>query len=341
MLYVQESLDPEFTILRAETSVYPHLAEPTRDGLRRRLAGDDAFEQVVEVTVPEGHVVASGLELLGERTADGWATWRYRSREPSSQIVLPVARYEVIELGRTRVYHFPEDREGAERVAGGIADAMALLERWFGPLRDSSSFAVAEIPEWHGSQALRPTVIQEATAFRDESAMRELYHEVSHFWNVDEPSLTASRWNEGLATYLQELIQQELHSDPGRLDREMERDLRGLRDQLERHPEYRGVPLIEAGERDLTSVLSYRGAGLMFGLLHHRLGSERLFSLLGDFYQERHASGATSQEFADFLLSRAPEARAIVDEWFVGGTYSALILEGMAFQALVGRYRDR
>jgi hypothetical protein len=338
MLYVQESLDPDFTIIRAETSSYPHLAEPTRKGLRERLAGGDSFDQVLEVAVPEGLVVASGLELTSKNTVDGWTTWAFRSREPSFQILLPVAPYEVIEVGPSRVYHFPEDRAGAQRVSQGITDAMALYKSWFGALRDQSSFAVVEIPEWHGSQALRPTVIQEATAFRDASAMAELYHEVSHFWNVADPSLTPSRWNEGLAMYLQELTQQVLQGDTAGLERAWDRDRQALARELDEHPEYRDVPLIQAGEKGLTSVLSYRGGGLMFALLHHRLGQERLLSELREFYQSYFKSGATSKEFADFIVARAPDARRIVDEWFLGSTYSKLLLDGLDFAALVKRY---
>ncbi len=106
MLYVQESLDPDFSIIRAETSSYPHLAEPTRESLRESFGERDGFDQVLEVTVPEGLVVASGLELTGKNTADGWTTWAYRSRKPNGQILLPVAPYEVIEVGSNRIYHF-------------------------------------------------------------------------------------------------------------------------------------------------------------------------------------------------------------------------------------------
>jgi hypothetical protein len=339
MLYVRDSLDPEFTIIRSESASYPHLAEPTKESFRHRLAGNDVFDHVVTVTVPETHVVASGLELIERETRDEWTTWVYRSRQPSFQIVVPVAPYDTIETADARVYYFPEDREGAERVSQGITDTMELYERWFGALHDRSFLAVVEIPEWYGSQALRPTVIQDARAFRDPSAMLELYHEISHFWNVPDPEPAASRWNEGLAMYLQQITRVALDEDTGELSVVWERAFKGLKEQFEEHPDYRGVPLAKAGAMELTSVLSYRGGQLMFALLDHRLGQAQLLDMLKNFYRKYVESGATSKEFADFVVTHTPGAKPIIDEWFLGSEYSDLVLAAADYAALAERYQ--
>ena len=340
MLYVQDSLDPEFTIIRAESAIYPHLADPTRESLQYRFGrGGDDFDQTVSITVPDGVVVASGLLLSDKQTKDGSATWHYRSRDPNTQIILPMAPYEVIESAAARVYFFPGDREGAQRVAEGIGGARTMLEEWFGPLHEDPSFAVVEIPAWYGSQALRPTVILDARAFQDARAMPQLYHEISHFWNVRDPSPAPCRWDEGLAMYLQEVVQGELDGNSEDLIVAWNDGLQGLNRELKDHPEYRDVPLIRAGERNLTSVLSYRAGQLMFALLEHRLGRHRLLEVLGAFYQKYAASGATSEEFADFVLVHAPSARRVIDEWFLGSAYSDLVLAEKDFDALVERYQ--
>lgn len=78
----------------------------------------------------------------------------------------------------------------------------------------------------------------------------------------------------------------------------------------------------------------------MFALLHHRLGRDHLLALLREFYQGHVAAGATSEEFADFVVTRAPAARRIIDEWFLGSEYSNLILGEPSFAALVPRYQE-
>ena len=342
MLYVQDSLDPDFTIIRAESAVYPQLADPTEESLLYRFGrGGDVFDQVISVTVPEDVVVASGLILGDKQTKDGFTTWQYRSRDPNTQIILPIARYEVIESVAGQVYYFPADREGAQRVAEGIVDARRMFEEWFGPLHEDPSFAVVEIPTWYGSQALRPTVILDARAFQDATAMPQLYHEISHFWNVRDPSPAPSRWDEGLAMYLQEVVQGELGGNTENLVDTWNNGLQRLKRELEEHPEYRGVPLVRAGERNLTSVLSYRAGQLMFALLEHHLGRGKLLEVLGDFYQKYAASGATSEEFGEFVLLRAPSAKRIIDEWFLGSDYSDLVLAEPDFDALVLRYHPK
>jgi len=339
MLYVQDSLDPDFTIIRAESAIYPHLADPTGESLQYRFGrGGDDFDQNIFITVPDDVVVASGLVLSDKQTKDGFATWHYRSRNPNTQITLTIAPYEVIESDAARVYFFPGDREGAQRVAEGIGGAQTMFEQWFGPLHEDLSFAVVEIPEWYGSQALRPTVILDATAFKDARAMPQLYHEISHFWNVRDPSPTPCRWDEGLAMYLQEVVQGEQDGNSEDLAATWNDGFQGLKRELEEHPEYREVPLIRAGERNLTSVLSYRAGQLMFALLERRLGRQQLLEVLGAFYQEYAASGATSEEFAEFVLLQAPSAKRIIDEWFLGSAYSDLVLAEPDFDALVLRY---
>jgi hypothetical protein len=160
--------------------------------------------------------------------------------------------------------------------------------------------------------------------------MPELYHEISHFWNVKDPSLTPSRWSEGLAMYLQEIVWRELDEDSEDLGSTWNNAFQGLKRQLDEHPEYRDVPLIQSGERNLTSVLSYRGGQLMFALLERGLGQQRLLELLG-----------TSEEFAEFVVSQAPNAKRVIDEWFLGSAYSDLVLAEPDFDALVLRYQSK
>jgi hypothetical protein len=79
----------------------------------------------------------------------------------------------------------------------------------------------------------------------------------------------------------------------------------------------------------------------MFALLERGLGQQRLLELLGAFYQRYAASGATSEEFAEFVVSQAPNAKRVIDEWFLGSAYSDLVLAEPDFDALVLRYQSK
>ncbi len=338
MLYVQDGLNPAFTILRAEAAAYPLLAEPDQDAVEYAFGRGDGFDQRLEVTVPEGLRVASGQELVSTRRGGGKVTYVYRSRAPLAQIILPIAAYRTLDVGPAHLYFFPEDSAGAARVADGIRRSLDLYTGWFGPLRDTASFAIAEIPELFGSQALRPTIIQESTAFKDASGMTELYHEISHLWNVDDTDPHPSRWNEGLAMYLQEVVQERIGDEPGRLQRKVDRDIGSLRTWLAAHPEAQAVPIDQAGVRGLTSVISYTAGEIFFALLDRRLGGDRLRALLDEYSRTRAVHGGGAADFASFMTGKAPEARPIFADWFTGGAYSALILQGMDLGALAARY---
>ena len=137
----------------------------------------------------------------------------------------------------------------------------------------------------------------------------------------------------------QEIVRRELDKDAEDLASAWNKAFQSFKRRLDEHPEYRDVPLIQAGERNLTSVLSYRGGQLMFALLQDRLGQQRLLELLKAFYQEHAASGATSEEFAEFIVLQAPSAKRIIDEWFLGSDYSELVVAEPDFDSLVLRYQ--
>ncbi len=134
------------------------------------------------------------------------------------------------------------------------------------------------------------------------------------------------------------MLAEELDADTGRLALSMDRYVTSLRNHLTENPSHRDIPLIEAGARDVTSTFSYVGGAIFFGLLQHRVGQARLLSILGAFYQQHYAAGATSKQFAEFVVAEAPAARPIIEQWFLGHAYATLLLQGLTFDELVTRY---
>lgn len=104
--------------------------------------------------------MASRCPVLGPRC-------RASDRPAVPFLNLPIAEYGLLEQQGIRVYYFPADKAGAERVLERSLQALRLLSDWFGPLDSQPRFAIMEIPEGWGSQAdLAGGIIQTASAFR-------------------------------------------------------------------------------------------------------------------------------------------------------------------------------
>jgi hypothetical protein len=117
-----------------------HLRSRRRSSIVAHQPGRSAravrFE--VSATVPEDLVAATGGEEIGRAARDGLVTWRYRSREPAPYLIIAIAPYRVAEAGGLRVFHFPNDSVGAQRVLEASQRATAQLQTDFRPTRTSA-----------------------------------------------------------------------------------------------------------------------------------------------------------------------------------------------------------
>jgi hypothetical protein len=337
MLYVQETLDPDFTILRSETFCYPQVAKPRRDAVhlaRRR----DEFDQELRITVPASHVVVNAGKLTAVEESDGKKTYSFSSHEPDGVILLPIAPYRLVTAGESRIFHFETSSEGAENLARSLEKVMALFTSWFGPTAMERGLTIAEIPELFGSQA-GPLIIQTSGSFNDPAKYGEFYHELSHLWNASDVDPKPSRWNEGLAMFLQGLVEEKLGGKKI-LDRQLSSTFSRLQEKLREDEKLSSLALIDYGEEDYTSW-SYSTGALFFGLLHDRVGEDALLEFLGTYYQEHRDEGSTDRVFAEELVAElGPVSEKIVQEWFLTPAFCRKVLAAASWDELRAGYRS-
>jgi hypothetical protein len=285
--YVQ---DGTFSILRTDAYAWP--VPGTLTMRVNRVAPRPDFDYRAEITVPEPYVVASGGSLVERTTRDRRTTFVYESVAPVPFLNLPIAEYVVRSGGGVRVYHFPADSNGGRRVLERAKAALDLLARWFGPLGATPELAVMEIPEMWGSQAsLTGGIIQTADAFGETGSLTPLYHELTHLWNARDVDQPSARWTEGLATFLQMRMAEELDGYEGMAE-DVQRIAERLVASASRTPDVSSVPFRQYGAAGLTD-LSYRVGCLMFHALYTALGSDAFDAVIRDYYQAHKDSGWT------------------------------------------------
>lgn len=336
MLYVQESLDPRFTIIRPESFSYPQLMEPTEKSMSKRWRSDDKFRQQVSITLPPTHRVATGYDLKSNTTIGTQIEWQYESPQPASSIVMPIAPYRVIKKTSYSVYYLEEDEQGAQRIASGVENVFALYTKWMGPLKQRHDFVLAEIPDMYGSQVVMPTIIQTAASFRSPEAMGELYHEIGHFWNVRDTDLKSPRWNEGQSMFLQYLAYDELN-EGGTFVPSLTKRLERMKKYFDLHAEK--IPMSQYGLKGVTSSLSYGVGPLFFYALSEVMGREKLLATMGEFYRQFEGAGAGIDDLPKFLQKKDKRTKAVIDDWYYGTRYIDLIKNAQNVAELSAPYR--
>ena len=342
MAYVRDTIDKEFTILRPDCRAYPEVGLPSWKASRQ--SGLQNYDYHLNVTVPSSLTVANGGRLLGVSRSNGYSTYSYRNNKPAWRMDAAIAAYSILEedQGRLKVFYFKDDAAGASNILAALKSTIDLYSRWFGPPEEIEGFAVIEIPDGFGSQADVTSILQTRSAFQKQDQMYQFYHEVSHLFDVRSTDAFPPRFeSEGMATFLQYLVQEKKDGPAGSLSKAEDRVLGRMKTELDENPKYAEVPMADYGRMDMTD-LSYTKGMIFFSLLHEIAGEEKFFAAMGSFYRKFRATGATTADFANHLKSElGPNVGRLIEDWVFETQSNRDIAAGMTFKDLLGKYLKR
>jgi hypothetical protein len=335
MRYIQDHVSPDFTILRDDARAFPQPGYPA--WAVNSAAPRPAYDYLAHITVPDSLTVANGGELVEVLKEEGKSTYVYRSLRPSWRMDFAIARYATINAQPIRIFHFVEDSVGARAVADAAAAAFETFESWFGPLADTTTLTFIEIPDGWGSQTDATAIIQSAAAFRDTSRHHEVFHELSHLWNVPPTDLPSPRWNEGLASFLEYLVTETItgrHAVTPRMNFLM----KWLRDTLPSRESWPTIPLVRYGEEGMTG-LSYRVGALFFDQLYRMLGTDEFHDLIGEYYRRYNVSGGSTDDLVRLVRDRGgTRADALIEDWLFTTHWTELVVQFDTAQELADHY---
>lgn len=334
MAYVRDRIDPSFTILRSDAEAFPRVGYANR--AVNRSAGMPSYTYRARINVPDSLVVANGGALVSREFDEGRAIYTYRSLAPSWRMDFAIGPYLELREGPVRIFYLPPDSVGAAYMATATRRGLALFEDWFGPLHGEPALTLIEIEDGFGSQTDVVTILQAAAAFRDTMRVRELYHELSHLWNPPDLDRPSPRWNEGLASLLEDLAVEALH------DREvvygyMARLIAWLKDVAPGNG-WSTTAMIDYGRAGKTDA-SYSVGQLMFYVLYRTVGPEEFRRIVGGFYQANAVSGGSTDDFVAYATDVAgPQLEPLFRDWVYTTAWWDLVREAHNVDQLVAHY---
>lgn len=343
MSYVKDHISRDFTIIREECKPYPIISYPNLLSLREAVTHTQ-FDYLVAVTVPESLVVANGGQLVDSVSKDGLATYSYRNIKPAWRIDIAIADYIILEdnVNHFKIYHFKEDTQGAQRILDAMKKAIDLLTEWLGPLKDKDnvSLSVIETPSGYGGQNDITCIILTEEPFKREARFSGFYHEISHWWNVRPLEPFPCRMeSEGLASFIEGLVEDNLESKEGSLKERYERISGNLRKKFLKDPRAKNVPIIDYGKESMTG-LSYSKGAAVFILLYDILGEKRFFDILGRFYSAYFETGATTDDFTEFMNKNSKiDLTLLFKEWVYGIESNQYIMEQIPYEEILRKYK--
>ncbi|MEU0005485.1 M1 family metallopeptidase [Streptomyces sp. NPDC006314] len=171
------------------------------------------------ITVPKGRTAVANGVLLGQRTAHGRTTFRWRETQPMAAYLATatIGRFNV-ERYTTRdgiqVYNAVDAREAraAAPVLKKLPSVLAWESKLFGPYPFRAAGAIVD----HAPSVGYALETQTRPVYDSAPSLSTLVHESAHQWFGDSVSLTAWKdiWlNEGFATYAEWLYAEQHGGD--------------------------------------------------------------------------------------------------------------------------------
>ncbi len=334
--YVQDRVDSAFTIVRMDAEAYPEPGWPS-DSLSR-AAGLPTYDYLARVTVPATHVVANAGTLVERTVADGRATYVYRNIKPAWRMDFAIARYGSLEADRLRVFYFPGDSAGAARLLETMQRTMALYGRWFGALPDAPGFTIVEVPDGYGSQSDVSGVLLVAASFRDLRRAHDLYHEIAHIWIPAATERPDPRWDEGFASFLEQLAVDSLERRPA-VDDRAEVVAKWLRAQVGRDTLLARVAPVDYGQAGITDY-SYSVGMLMFYGFYRLAGPAAFNAALRDYCTRYHATGGSTLQLVEAARHASPvELGPFFRDWLFTTGWKERLARYPTFREAVESYR--
>ncbi|MFA6335138.1 MAG: M1 family aminopeptidase [Bacteroidales bacterium] len=326
MKYVKDHISPEFTIIRMDAFSYPVLGRPSVEDLRAS-ATNNFFDYNISVTIPDSlNAVTLGKVTQVSKHAKQ-TRYAYQSIQPTWRVDVAVGKYATLKKNNFNIHYFKEDSAGARRVLRAVEQTSELYNSWFGK-KDLANFTIIEIEDGYGSQTDKCGIIQTATAFKQSEYLEEVYHEISHLWNVPHIDKAPCRLeSEGLAMFLQFLVKEKIENKNNYLEERAQSTLKKVKKQIADSEEFSSTPIIEYGEKNITDYSYYKGM-LFFYVLYHTVGEEAFFKAMKGYYITFENSGSTTKEFAEYLKNnfKSNKVDKLVNDWIFTSQSTSYLL---------------
>ncbi len=351
-------------LLPAETldsvSIFYH-GEPITDGLGTFYAGDhngtpelwtlsepygamswwpckqdlnDKIDSIdIMVTCPTGNRVASNGLLINEidMGAQVLFHWKHRYPVPAYLIAIAVTNYEqysdfvTLESGQDLEvlnYVYPESYDDWQAASGDIVDIMTFFNQTF------EDYPYPDEKYGHAQFGRGGGMEHTTMSFMGGMYFNLMAHELAHQWFGDK--ITCGSWediwlNEGFATYLQVLCEEEFHPDVWEAWKSS-----AISDVCSEVGGSVKVDDLSSVNRVFSGRLSYRKGALLLHMLRWELGNEDFFQSIRNYLADPElAYGyATTADLIRHLEETADtDLTEFFSDWYSGEGYPSHIVQ--------------
>ncbi len=338
--YVHDHIDKAFTIIREDCYAYPLVGVPN-DREMMAAGFSPTFDYKIQVTVPRGMKVVNAGQLDSLRHTKDQSVYSFSNIKTAWRMDVCIADYSLFEDNdiNLKVFFFPEDSAGAERIVDQYRAAINFYTGLYGQISAPDHFTIIEVPSEYGGQSDVSGGLIQSLNFAADSDLTGFYHELSHQWDPVEKGGLHMRWEEGLAEFHQYYLLQELGGKKDALLEGFESARRRFIRSGQNNPENVAIPFAEYGIRGDTQ-LSYVKGMMFFTVIYQYMGEEGFFEMMKAYYQKYYIPGVSLEEFVAHLkVYGGPGMEQIIEDWIYDIRSNECITEGLLAEEIAALYK--
>jgi hypothetical protein len=317
-----DTLNPDFTMIRMDSFIYPVLADPAFDAIQN-YKKNQRFTPTAKITVPQGYSLA-GNAIEQKRTLSGSREQiELRANAPYYGFVLGLGKYQKITNPSATHYFRNRDDRNAEAINQRI---LALSENYTSLLGQSNPKQKYILTELDNAYRAASNDNFDFVTFGDYS-MINLENRLAPLWQIRNYDNSDHGWHIALTDMLK---------NKDKISQFGTEQFKAFKAIIKTNPELKKIPLKDYNNKD-HQAYSNTGYSLMFAALHEAIGADQFWQFIKGFKDEFGQLGASSEDLGDYLKEniKSKKARRFVIDWISKGRITKVLKNAETFPGLV------
>lgn len=330
---VKETLDPAFTMIRANSFGYPVFAEPKRSSIDTAFT-HKPFQQVVFIDYPGNNNVAGSLGVTTKSLTGNTNTVQMKSALPTGLFATAIAPYSQLEAGPVSVSYLEGGGASAQNFQSLVAVEIKQLHHLLGNPSAGAELRFVEVPAGYGSSETKGAFFRERSFFDAAILQTDTKGAIFDLWKFNGGG-APGHWSNGLDAFVQAAI-----TGPEDIAELQQSSFVASHQLFNANKQIGKTSLADyviegfSAQSDAVSTLAY-------GALYALLGRDAFFKLVKNLRQEVRGQYTDVEVIAEFLKGNIKDkaAKKFARNWFSSGRAGKDMAKAKSFEELLKRYK--
>ena len=329
--HAAETLNPDFTMLRADSFAYPVLAAPTKSAITAAQT-QPAYYQTATIVVDAAYSVAGNLYTDEIKPAGDKQSWDLKNDDPTAPMTLPIAPYITVTTGPVSIHSFSGESAAADAMLSAVAPKVTRLQKLLGA-PNGTHLNISMVPDGYGSKGTTGLIMLEQNTFTPTAFQKLGGKALPALWGV-KTGYAPGSWKNSFGSFLTVATN---NSDLAAFNNAQ---FTAVQAALASNPTAGKKALKDFNKNGWHTEAEALATFVLAGM-RTLMGEDAFFAFARTMRTELRGGIADNAAFADFLAKKTPhkKARKFAKNWLKGKKAAKDMKKATNFSGVMARYQ--